>query len=151
MMKYTATYPSGNTTVDERVKRFISAFYAMSDDFSRNDEWVGCFMPDALLVMGDKRAKGVDEIRHLRRGMWENVQSRRHRLEKVYPGAFEQPGLDSEWQFEYMLYGSVELDMKSGEKVTGQWAGRAVLKDVEGRQQYAFYQVYLHTTASTPI
>ncbi|KAI3336704.1 hypothetical protein HD806DRAFT_528298 [Xylariaceae sp. AK1471] len=146
-MDYTATYPT-NIAADERVKRFISAFYAVSDDKARNDEWVDCFASDALLVMGDKRARGLEQIRGLREGMWEMVESRRHKLDKVFPAAFELPEHEheheSQWRFEYMLNGAVDLEMKSGEYAVAQWAGRAVLREVGGRLKYTLYQVYLH-------
>ncbi|KAI1313643.1 hypothetical protein F5Y03DRAFT_337277 [Xylaria venustula] len=148
-MSYAATYPIGGVAVDGRVKRFIATFYAVSDDPSKNDEWVDYFAPDASLVIADKRARGVTEIRALREGMWETTKSRRHKLEKVFPAVFEPPGNDerkqSEGLFEYMLYGSVDFETKSGDVVTGQWAGRAVLRDGEGGPKYTFYQVYIHT------
>ncbi|KAI1427032.1 hypothetical protein F5Y12DRAFT_225963 [Xylaria sp. FL1777] len=147
MVNYAAAYPTGGAAVDERVKAFISTFYAISDDPLRNDEWVDYFAPDASLVMADKRAEGVEEIRNLRESMWEKIRSRRHRLDKVFPAVFELPGHEheSERRFEYMLYGSVDLELKSGDKVTGQWAGRAVLRDDGGALKYTFYQVYIHT------
>ncbi|KAJ8126934.1 hypothetical protein O1611_g6705 [Lasiodiplodia mahajangana] len=145
MTDYAATYPT-NFAADERVKNFISAFYAISDNPSRNDEWVDCFAPDALLVMGDKRARGIDDIRELRESMWEKVKSRKHKLEKVYRSAFEQSKPESEWKFEYMLHGLVDLELKSAEKVAGQWAARAALTNHEGRLKYTLYQVYLHTS-----
>ncbi|KAJ3563755.1 hypothetical protein NPX13_g8086 [Xylaria arbuscula] len=119
---YAATYPTGGglVAVDERVKTFISAFYAVSDDPGRNREWVeDYFVPDACLVMGNKKVQGVE------------VKSRRHKLDKVFPAVFEQ--LEKVRRFEYMLHGTVDLEMKSGERTTGQWAGRAVLGDDEER------------------
>lgn len=58
-MDYAATYPT-SVAVDEKVKEFISTFYAISDDPSKNNEWVDCFTPHALLVIGDKQARGVE-------------------------------------------------------------------------------------------
>ncbi|KAI1282425.1 hypothetical protein F5Y07DRAFT_352519 [Xylaria sp. FL0933] len=145
MPDYTATYPTGGITVDERVKAFISAFYAVSDDPERNDEWADYFVSDASLVMGDKKASGIEEIRALRKGMWETIKSRRHKLHKVFPAVFGPPEHEHEKRFEYMLYGTVDLELKSGEAITGQWAGRAVLRDGEGGLHYTFYQVYIHT------
>ncbi|KAI0408774.1 hypothetical protein F4802DRAFT_549069 [Xylaria palmicola] len=57
---YAARYPVGGAAVDERVRAFVSSFYAISDDASRDGEWVGCFAPGASLVMGERRATGVD-------------------------------------------------------------------------------------------
>ncbi|KAK5636683.1 hypothetical protein RRF57_012395 [Xylaria bambusicola] len=45
---------------DKRVKTFITAFYAASDDPAKNEEWVAFFTPEAVVVMGDKTAKGVE-------------------------------------------------------------------------------------------
>lgn len=59
MTDYAATYPT-NMAIDERFKRFISSFYAVSDDASRNEEWVAYFTPLAYVIMGDKRARGED-------------------------------------------------------------------------------------------
>ncbi|KAI1154217.1 hypothetical protein F4825DRAFT_412429 [Nemania diffusa] len=144
MMDYTATYPT-STTVDERVKEFISAFYAISDDPSRDNEWVDCFTPDAFIALGDRQAKGTEEIREFRKGMGERVKSQTHKVEKVFPAAFESSEPEPKWRFEYMLHGSVDIELKSAGKATGQWAARAILVDHEGRLKYKFYQVYLHT------
>ncbi|KAI1167536.1 hypothetical protein F5B18DRAFT_659231 [Nemania serpens] len=150
MTDYAANYPR-DVAVDERVERFISTFYAISDTPSRNNDWVECFAPDALLVVGDQRARGVEEIRRLREGMWDQVKSRRHRLDKVFPAAFESPEHEPGGEgrrrrrFEYMLHGAVELELelKSGEQLVREWAGRAVLTDGEEGLKYALYQVYL--------
>jgi len=48
--------------LDDRVKRFIEAFYAISDDPSGDEEWLGYFGRDATLYMGDKRAKGLGGV-----------------------------------------------------------------------------------------
>ncbi|KAI1126680.1 hypothetical protein F5Y10DRAFT_244353 [Nemania abortiva] len=145
MTDYATTYPT-NVAVDERVKEFISAFYAISDDPSKNSEWVDYFAPDALLVMGDKRARGIEEIQELRENMWEKVESRKHKLDKMFPAAFEPSEPEHGWRFEYMLYGSVDLELKSAQKVAGQWAARAVLTNHEDKLKYTVYQVYIHTS-----
>ncbi|KAI1490625.1 hypothetical protein F5X96DRAFT_669498 [Biscogniauxia mediterranea] len=142
---YRPVFPT-NIPVSDRVKDFIASFYAASDDPSRNEEWVEYFAADAVLVMGDKTAKGTEQIRRLREGMWEKVKSRRHRLEKVFPASFG-PGRKGE-EHEYMICGSADFVMKSGEDdvASATWAGRAVLTDVDGgRLKYAFYQVYIHS------
>ncbi|KAI1340539.1 hypothetical protein F5Y15DRAFT_42662 [Xylariaceae sp. FL0016] len=150
MTEYRPLFPT-NVEVSDDVKDFIPRFYATSDDPSKNEEWVGYFTEDATLIMGDKTARGHDEIRSLRRGMWEKVASRKHKPERVFPAAFGESlsssagnGVGSE--HEYMLCGSLDFVMKTGEKAVATWSGRAVLKDVKGHGlQYSFYQVYLHT------
>lgn len=59
MGDYAATYPT-NVAVDERVGKFISAFYAISDTPSRNEDWVDCFAPDALFVVNGRKVEGVE-------------------------------------------------------------------------------------------
>jgi hypothetical protein len=65
----------------------------------------------------------------------------------VFPATFEIPErehkIGSGGRFEYMLNGTVDLEMKSGEKTAAQWAGRAVLGEVDGKLKYLFYQVFL--------
>lgn len=58
---YEPTFPAGATTVvDGRLEAFVSNFYAVSDDPTKNEEWVSYFAPDAVLVMGDKMARGAE-------------------------------------------------------------------------------------------
>lgn len=78
--------------------------------------------------------------------MWEQVESRRHKPEKVFPGSFGGVGGGGGEGVaaEYMLHGSLDLVMKSGEQQAVSWAGRAVLRDVDGKLKYQLYQVYLH-------
>ncbi|KAI1144455.1 hypothetical protein F5Y05DRAFT_407847 [Hypoxylon sp. FL0543] len=140
---YVPAFPSDHA-VDQRVKDFIARFYATSDDPSKNEEWVDYFLPNAVLILGDKSAKGTDEIRRLRQGMWEHVERRRHAPEKVFPASFGGVDGSEGIAAEYMLHGSLEMAMKSGERQMVAWAGRAVLKEGGGKLKYQFYQVYLH-------
>ncbi|KAI1374531.1 hypothetical protein F4677DRAFT_160124 [Hypoxylon crocopeplum] len=132
-----------NHALDERVKTFISNFYATSDDPSKNEEWMNYFLPDAVVIMGDKSATGTEQIRQLRQGMWEQVKTRKHKPEKVFPASFGEPG-DGRIAAEYMLHGSLDLVTKNGEQQAVSWAGRAVLTNVEGILKYKLYQVYIH-------
>ncbi|XXG96636.1 hypothetical protein Hte_002924 [Hypoxylon texense] len=141
---YVPAFPSDHA-VDEKVKGYIANFYATSDDRSKNEEWVDYFLPDAVVIMGDKSAKGTEEIRRLRQGMWEQVESRRHKPEKAFPGSFGGAGGGGDGvAAEYMLHGSLDLVTKSGEQQAVTWAGRAVLRDTDGKLKYQLYQVYLH-------
>ncbi|KAI0391499.1 hypothetical protein F5Y17DRAFT_403865 [Xylariaceae sp. FL0594] len=157
----------------EEVKRFIEDFYAVSDDASRDGEWVACFAEDATLWMCAKGAKGLDEIRELRKGMWETVKRRKHKVDKIFfPAAFSRPANNArddmtsgceeeedeeEERVEYMLNGSVDLEMGESEggggggKRTVRWAARAVVRFITdagdsagaGTWKYEFYQVWL--------
>ncbi|KAI2470444.1 hypothetical protein F4781DRAFT_430459 [Annulohypoxylon bovei var. microspora] len=128
---------------DERTKDFIARFYAVSDDPSRNEEWVDYFLPDAVVIIGDKSAKGTDEIRRLRQSMWEGTESRRHKPGKVFPASFGGADNSEEITIEYMLRGSLDLVTKNGEQQAVSWAGHAVLNEVQGMLKYRLYQVYL--------
>ncbi|KAL7627067.1 hypothetical protein AAE478_003843 [Parahypoxylon ruwenzoriense] len=142
---YEPTFPA-DRSVDGRVRDFISGFYATSDDPSRNEEWVDYFLPDATLVMAGTPALGTDQIRRLRQSMWDRVDQRRHRLDKVFPASFE-PGCGvaaAAAAAEYMINGTVALRQKDGGVVREvPWAGRAVLKESRGRLGFAFYQVFM--------
>ncbi|CAJ2510008.1 Uu.00g059080.m01.CDS01 [Anthostomella pinea] len=145
---YTPAYPT-NVAIDGRVKDFIADFYATSDDPSKNEEWVDFFATDAVLVMGEKAARGTEEIREVRKGMWEKVKSRKHKPERVFPasvaaGSDDGGGGGRGDAYEYMLCGSLDFVMKTGEDVVATWAGRAALREVGGVLKYDFYQVYLH-------
>ncbi|KAK7754231.1 hypothetical protein SLS62_003808 [Diatrype stigma] len=142
---------------NDKLKAFIAGFYAASDDPGRNDDWLSYFAPDAVLIMGDKVVRGTEGIREFRRGMWENVRSRKHRPTKVFPASFPSPSSSPETgtgagtaktaAVEYMLHGSLDLELKSGDISTVAWAGRAVLEEVPGgggALKYALYQVYMH-------
>lgn len=80
----------------------------------------------------------------MRQSMWEQVESRRHKPEKVFPASFGGSGGDDGTAVEYMLHGSLDLLTKNGEQQAVSWAGHAVLGEVEGKLKYKLYQVYLH-------
>lgn len=69
--------------------------------------------------------------------MWDSVVSRKHTVPKVFPF-----GNDAS---EVMLYGKVELGLRSGESKSIDWAARAQLveSEVDGKLRMSFYQVYL--------
>jgi hypothetical protein len=69
--------------------------------------------------------------------MWEHVRARKHVPEKVFVGALSA-------DIEFMIHGSLRLEMKDGSESKVTWAGRAVLKEVQGRLRFKCYQVYLH-------
>ena len=66
---YTAIYPTASAAVDERVKAFIAAFYAVSDNPRKNQEWLDYFAPDACIVMGNRRAQGVEGMDNPKLGL----------------------------------------------------------------------------------
>ncbi|KAI0024737.1 hypothetical protein F4780DRAFT_552097 [Xylariomycetidae sp. FL0641] len=142
---YHPLYPTDVPTGEE-LKGFIANFYQISDDPTKNEEWVDSFFPDAECIMGDTVARGIDEIRKLRKGMWDVVSSRRHRPMSVFPASFG----DDE-NIEYMLHGDLHMETKDGMHALVAWAARAVLrKDPQGKLKYASYQVYLNRMKFSP-
>ncbi|RJE20741.1 hypothetical protein PHISCL_06936 [Aspergillus sclerotialis] len=124
---------------------FLKSFYGISDTESRHEDYVDSFTPDATLIMGPKTAKGTDEIRTLRHGLWTHVSSRRHFPERVYFGGDD----------ELMLYGTVKYVLKADleNEVTVPWAGRVVFENQavspDGKLRMKFYQVYLDPSAQS--
>ncbi|OJK02797.1 hypothetical protein ASPACDRAFT_113135 [Aspergillus aculeatus ATCC 16872] len=123
---------------------FLESFYRTSDTESAHDQYVQNFTEDATLIMGPKTAKGRDEIRTLRHGLWTHVASRKHTPERVYFGG----------EGELMLYGTVKYVLRNdpGNEVEVPWAGRVVFggEDTEeGDLRMRFYQVYLDPSAQS--
>ncbi|KAI1642590.1 hypothetical protein F4815DRAFT_461574 [Daldinia loculata] len=143
---YTPLFPIDHP-VDGKVKNFISQFYAISDDRSRDEDWVKSFLPDATVIIGDKMAVGTENIRQMRKGMWEGVQTRKHKPLTVYPATFYPETAYNEGEkpvIQYMIEGTL---VSIGEKLETReitWAARAILKEEQGELKYKLYQVYLH-------
>ncbi|KAL2871100.1 uncharacterized protein BJX67DRAFT_377703 [Aspergillus lucknowensis] len=118
---------------------FMESFYSTSDTESKHDAYVEYFTPDATLIMGPKTAKGTEEIRALRHGLWTHVASRKHTPVRIYFGA----------ENELMLYGVVRYVLREdgGTEVEVPWAGRVVFEAEGERLRMKLYQVYLDPTA----
>lgn len=68
--------------------------------------------------------------------MWSAVSSRRHTIHKVFPFSAQDN--------EFMLYGSVAMELRNGSNVDVDWAARAEIeKGDDGKWRMKFYQVYL--------
>ncbi|KAK3388193.1 hypothetical protein B0T20DRAFT_107231 [Sordaria brevicollis] len=145
------------------VSQFITHFFQVSDNPDLTEEWLSFFGDEAKLVMGDKVAEGKEEIRTLRKGMWEKVKARKHTVRKVFPAVFPSGtvGGNDDGVLEFMLYGTVvyQFGENGGKEDKMDWAARAELipqsstrKDGEGSLEvegnttkYVFgrYRVYL--------
>ncbi|KAH6643297.1 hypothetical protein BKA67DRAFT_132206 [Truncatella angustata] len=142
MSQYKAEYPSG-VTVDDDIVLFLERFYEVSDTPGAHDAYVDQFTSDATFKLGSKTSQGRDEITTMRHGMWTAVAQRKHTVYKIFPF-----GSDSQ---EVMLYGSVEYELRAGDKATVEWGGRAVLEKSteDGKYRMKFYQVYLDPAGAT--
>ncbi|KAI0844969.1 hypothetical protein F5Y00DRAFT_247567 [Daldinia vernicosa] len=152
---YTPLFPI-DRPVDGKVKNFISQFYAISDDRSRDEDWVNSFLPDATVIIGDKMAVGTEDIRQMRKGMWEGVQTRKHKPLAVYPATFYPETAYGEGEKEkpaarYMIEGTLISTGEKLETLEITWAARAILKEERerGELKYKLYQVYLHKKLDT--
>lgn len=67
--------------------------------------------------------------------MWEHVEQRKHTVFKVFPF-----GNDST---EFMIYGLVNYQLKTGDKKDVEWAGRAQVVKLGGAWKLQFYQIWL--------
>ncbi|KAK4234700.1 hypothetical protein C8A03DRAFT_37516 [Achaetomium macrosporum] len=144
---YEPWYPN-NIPTDSSVKKFITHFFEVSDDPDRNDEWVGFFQDDATVMMGNDVARGKEEIRRLRRRMWKDVEARKHRLVKVFPGWFsaDPTAVASLNETEFMLFGAVAYRMTDGKgDAVVSWAGHAQMRrdGVSAPWKLGFYRVYI--------
>ena len=83
------------------------------------------------------------DILAFRKGLWEKVNSRRHKALKIFPFG---PGTD-----EVMLYGTVDYGLKDGKKASVDWAARAHLVKEDGVVKMDFYQVYLVSKLFDPV
>ncbi|KAK9322797.1 hypothetical protein V1517DRAFT_307622 [Lipomyces orientalis] len=78
-------YPAGYT--NERVKHFITEFFAAADDPAKDEEYVNFFADSAFYIVGLKTVAGRAEISRLRWKLWKNIISRRHEIDVVFPFA----------------------------------------------------------------
>ncbi len=67
--------------------------------------------------------------------MWDHVEQRKHTVFNVFPF-----GNDST---EFMIYGLVNYQLKTGDKKDVEWAGRAQVIKTGGAWKLQFYQIWL--------
>jgi len=75
------------------------------------------------------------EILATRKGMWDAVHSREHHIEKIFPFG---PNAT-----EFMLFGTVAYELKSGKRAEIPWGARATMVKESDVWKMGFYQVYL--------
>ncbi|KKK18130.1 hypothetical protein ARAM_007328 [Aspergillus rambellii] len=95
----------------------MESFYRTSDTEALHDQYVASFTNDATLIMGPKTARGEDEIRSLRHGLWTHVANRKHFPTRIFFGAAN----------ELMLYGTVRYMLRLRRKPRSRFRGPAGL------------------------
>lgn len=78
----------------------------------------------------------------MRQGMWEAVEARKHKVEKIFPTPLGS-GEDGNAPLEFMLFGSVWYRLKGGEEKVVDWAGHAVVVRPTEGWRFKSYRVYL--------
>ncbi|KAK3504977.1 hypothetical protein B0T13DRAFT_22209 [Neurospora crassa] len=116
--------------------QFITRFFQVSDNPDLTEEWLSFFGEEAKVVMGEKVAEGKDELRVLRKGMWEKVKTRKHTVQKGFPGMFPLTGQlggggvkgDGVLNLEFMIYGTVLYTLReTGKEEKMDWAAHGIL------------------------
>lgn len=99
---------------------FVTEFYLASD--RPTDQWVDMFAPDAELLIGERRASGIDAIRALRDNGAKAVANRVHYLDSVYYNP-EQPHVA-------LATGTIDQDrLADGEQIRGlEWAAKIEMR-----------------------
>lgn len=81
------------------------------------------------------------ELLQMRRGMWEGIEARKHRVHSVFSAQFPSQREDA---FSFALFGSVWFKKKTGEEDIVDWAGSGTLiRDKDGALKFEGYRVYL--------
>ncbi|KAK8111960.1 uncharacterized protein PG998_008417 [Apiospora kogelbergensis] len=138
---YSPEFPSSFPATD-KLRQFIPSFFQLSDDPSKDAEWVEHFCPDATVVMGDDEACGTDGIRQLRGRMWNKVTSRKHTLYRFSEGA--RNDADEKGERDFTLSGQVEYELKTAEAKLAQWTAHAKVREDVDRVRFIYYKVQIH-------
>lgn len=83
----------------------------------------------------------------MREGMWEKVASRKHTVKQAFPGSFNEGAEGGEpaagQTTEFMLYGTVDYVLKTGDKASADWAGHARVRREGKAWKFVYYRVYI--------
>ncbi|KAI5465557.1 hypothetical protein BGZ63DRAFT_400012 [Mariannaea sp. PMI_226] len=138
--RYKPRYAGSLDQVDASMQSFLTGFYCLSDDITKNEQWVNSFTDKAHVDIGGDSGVGTEGIRELRGRMWAVVQERRHTVLKVFLGQFENPA-----EPECMIQGKLKVSTKDGRLLEASWSGHAVLRRVDGEWKLAQYRVWVQT------
>lgn len=138
------------SSLPHAIKSFLDAFYRASDTSpvthpAANDLYADFFLPDSDLLMGANTFHGRQGFVQFREEGWEKVHAREHVILDVYPKVKEGGEAKEGEEYELMLRGTVDYEMKDGGKGKAEWAGHMVLQYLkeEGGYKLAFYQVWI--------
>ncbi|KAH8648259.1 hypothetical protein BGZ61DRAFT_376428 [Ilyonectria robusta] len=116
------SYTSKNTlwlsdSIGQDVKDLITKFYTLADPKESNAGTrmaTEVFTNDAVLVTANGTFRGVSEIARSRDNAWSVVESRKHRVLKVFASDQEDPELS--------ILGAVEMSVKNGRSLDSPFA-----------------------------
>ncbi|KAL9626306.1 MAG: hypothetical protein Q9204_007412 [Flavoplaca sp. TL-2023a] len=121
---------------DSQVRQYLRKFYYISNDISLDKEWGDLFTEDGVYIMGNKKAKGPEAIRKLRKKLFEDIPSRDHSPIKI----FSHGNHDDDT--ELMILGTVGWTYHAGHGHEGDWAAHVKLhKGEDGMVRCAYYQI----------
>ncbi|CAF9939839.1 hypothetical protein IMSHALPRED_001650 [Imshaugia aleurites] len=122
-----------NTITDPAIKAFIEKYYAVSNDPEVHDDYADLFTPGGEFSMNDKKAKGTQQIRDLRRAIWAHVPGRSHSPIQIYTHGDDETDL--------MILGDVSYSHHAGHETGADWAAKMKLEKQEGEVKVAYYHI----------
>ncbi|KAL6719988.1 hypothetical protein ACLMJK_001909 [Lecanora helva] len=118
---------------DPQVKQFLEKFYETSNHPENHGDFADLFTSDGVYAMNDKRAKGKDEIRALRKAIWSHVPARDHYPIKIYTHGTDQ--------YDLMAHGEVKYNHHHGHATETEWACSCNLVKEGEELKVAYYQI----------
>jgi len=130
------------TSVDlSSLSIWLRDFYNKSDDPTDPAGYANFFVEDGAFILGHTKFKGREganpnskvcshsEIAQRKKESWVPLKATRHHL----TGTYHKDDRD------FMLIGTVDIDLKNGKTVQLEWSGRMYLTE---DRKISFYQVY---------
>ncbi|KIW50354.1 hypothetical protein PV05_11950 [Exophiala xenobiotica] len=115
------------TPVPQSIKQLLGSFFELGDSKSEDaarrlaDE---IFTPEGQIMVNKRTINGAKEISSSNRGLLSSLQSRQHRIAKVYTC--------NESADDLMLIGVVTWTFDDGQSLDGPFAARAVVQSTGG-------------------
>ncbi|MCJ1457738.1 hypothetical protein MMC28_008107 [Mycoblastus sanguinarius] len=128
-----------NTITDPAIKTFLSKYYSISNSPDDHDNYTNLFTSDGEFAMNDKKAKGTEQIRALRKAIWSHVPGRDHSPTQIYTHGDDQMDL--------MIYGEVSYKHHHGHETGVDWAVKMRLVKEGGEVKVGVYHIIVDSAA----
>uniref|UniRef100_A0A8H7N0F5 SnoaL-like domain-containing protein n=1 Tax=Bionectria ochroleuca TaxID=29856 RepID=A0A8H7N0F5_BIOOC len=138
----TATWPEG-LNIPVEVKSLIERFFETVDT-NRDDAGDiladELFAEDGVAYFGAHPFRGIEEIRKSRIHAWDTIETRQHKILRVYTRAPDCNDL--------LFVAHVAMGLKNGKNVDGEFVGRFTISNREPKgPKLSLYQVWGDTSA----